>query len=58
MAAQSSSPNAALLADALVAFALDGRFPETEDLSSLSLADADLSVAADALLKAKADLEV
>ncbi|KAL2760459.1 hypothetical protein ACRALDRAFT_1038588 [Sodiomyces alcalophilus JCM 7366] len=44
------------LGDAIVSFALEGHFPD-EDVSSFSLATADLSLAVEALAKAKTELE-
>ncbi|ROT43701.1 hypothetical protein SODALDRAFT_327907 [Sodiomyces alkalinus F11] len=44
------------LGDAIVSFALEGRFPD-EEVSSLPLPTADLSLAVDALAKAKTQLE-
>jgi centromere/kinetochore protein ZW10 len=57
MAADTATRAPAPLGDAIVAFALEGRFPD-EDLSSLSLPDADLSQAIEALARAKTQLEV
>lgn len=57
MAADTAKRAPAQLGDAIVAFALEGRFPD-EDLSSLALPDADLSRAIEALDEAKLQLEV
>ncbi|KAH6674008.1 hypothetical protein F5X68DRAFT_278507 [Plectosphaerella plurivora] len=56
MAADTATRAPAPLGDAIVAFALEGRFPD-EDLSSLALPDADLSQAIEALARAKSQLE-
>lgn len=57
MAAQTATRAPAQLGDAIVAFALEGHFPD-EAVSSLALPSADLSSAIEALAKAKSQLEV
>ncbi len=58
MAGHTASEPSALLSDAIVSFALDGRFPEAENVSSLPLSDTDLAPAIEALVQAKKELEV
>ena len=53
-----ASRSSAQLSDALVSFALDGRFPDAEQVSNLSLSPSDLPPAIQALAKAKSNLEV
>lgn len=57
MAVETDQNASAQLGEAVVAFALEGRFPD-EHVSSLSLSSSDLSPAIDALERAKGDLEV
>lgn len=57
MAASTDTRPPEQLGDAIVSFALEGQFPD-EDVSSLSLSTADLSLAVDALGEAKSQLEV
>lgn len=57
MAADAGPGVSVELGDAIVAFALEGHFPD-EQVSSLSLSSTDLSPAIEALEKAKGDLEV
>ncbi|KAJ3947035.1 ribosome biogenesis protein ytm1 [Colletotrichum fioriniae] len=56
MAVETDQNASAQLGEAVVAFALEGRFPD-EHVSSLSLSSSDLSPAIDALERAKGDLE-
>ncbi|EXF78045.1 is centromere binding protein at prophase [Colletotrichum fioriniae PJ7] len=56
MAVETDQNASAQLGEAVVAFALEGRFPD-EQVSSLSLSSSDLSPAIDALERAKGDLE-
>ncbi|KAM0278128.1 hypothetical protein ACHAQH_005326 [Verticillium albo-atrum] len=56
MAVGTDTQTAAKLGDAIVAFSLQGEFPD-ETVSSLSLAEGDLSPALEALTKAKGQLE-
>lgn len=58
MADSTASELSALLSNAVVSFSLDGRFPDAEQVSSLSLSASDLSPAIQALAQAKKDLEV
>jgi len=58
MASNHDADMAAKLRDAIVAFAAEGRFPDSDDVSSISLSNADLGPAIDALTQARADLEV
>lgn len=57
MAVGTDTKTATQLGDAIVAFALQGEFPD-EGVSSLSLAEGDLSPAIEALARAKGQLEV
>jgi hypothetical protein len=52
------SDTAGKLRDAIVAFAVDGRFPDSDDVSSISLSTADLDPAIEALTQARENLEV
>jgi len=54
--ASASSANG--IGDAIVAFTLDGRFPESEDISSLPITSESLPPALAALGKTRMDLEV
>ncbi|UQC82227.1 is centromere binding protein at prophase [Colletotrichum lupini] len=56
MAVETDQNASAHIGEAVVAFALEGRFPD-EQVSSLSLSSSDLSPAIDALERAKGDLE-
>ncbi|KAI3547511.1 is centromere binding protein at prophase [Colletotrichum filicis] len=56
MAVETDQNASAHIGEAVVAFALEGRFPD-EQMSSLSLSSSDLSPAIDALERAKGDLE-
>ncbi|OHF02795.1 is centromere binding protein at prophase [Colletotrichum orchidophilum] len=56
MAVDTDKTASAQLGEAVVAFALEGHFPD-EQVSSLSLSSSDLSPAIDALERAKGDLE-
>jgi hypothetical protein len=58
MAAPTDAQPSALLSDALVSFTLQGLFPQSEQVSSLALTPVNVSQAVEALVKAKADLEV
>lgn len=57
-----ASPDAAAAPDqissAIVAFAADGQFPDSENVASLPLSPESLPAAIEALGKARSDLEV
>ena len=53
-----ASTDSSGIGSAIVAFTLDGRFPESESLSSLPIASESLPPALEALAKTRSDLEV
>ena len=53
-----ASVSAHQVASAVAAFALDGRFPDSEDVASLLVTATDLGPAVEALDQARAELEV